>query len=186
MTPCSPTHLQVYVGHHHDSHRLRCLHLAVDAFNHTTSGKSQSSERLALSTLDAYTKTGCTLPRPTPPRWNQALPQPGAPRHPEDPDPLKPAHCEHFPSKQTSPARHHTPDRGDTCLTRVRDSKVRSYPLCKSSETPTFKDTMVRSTSPVSGVSHRKPQARVRQSGRRCQLRAHHGQPERQSPKVLH
>ena len=90
---------------------------------------------------------GWTLPRPPPPRLHQALPQRGAPRHPEDPDPLKPAHSEHFPSKQTSLARHQTPDRGDTCLTRVRDSKVRSYPLCKSSETPTFKDTMVRSTS---------------------------------------
>ena len=47
--------------------------------------------------------TGWTSPQPTPPRLHQALPQPGAPRHPEDPDPLKPAHCEHFPLKQTSP-----------------------------------------------------------------------------------
>ena len=80
--------------------------------------------------------TGWTLPRPTTPRLHQALPQPGAPRHPEDPH--KPAHCEHF-SFETNLACE-APDTYltvvDTCLTRARDSKVRSYPLCKSSETP--------------------------------------------------
>ena len=134
-------------------------------FNHTASGKSQTSERLACPPW-THTQRGTppsetcvtswTLPRPTPPRLHQALPQPGAPRHPEDPDPLKPAHCEHFPSKPRLRGTS-TPNRGDTCLTGVRDWKVPSYPLCKSSGTPTFKDNHGALNIPVSGVSHKKP-----------------------------